>query len=150
VEVFRQHLTNRSSQLAKHSELLSLRFVRPVKPVPLLVAFGMLILSSCDTKDFIVLDALHAGMSQKEARATIASFSFQRDKFLDRPSSGWASDQTSTDLPGRARAVEERLSKRIATVEYYPVHHGLFGFGLLFLFYDGEGRLVHFYRHQIN
>jgi hypothetical protein len=121
-----------------------------MKVVPLLVACQMLILSGCETKDFKVVDALHTGMSKEEAQTTIASFSFQRDKVLDRPASGWASDNTFTDLPGRARAVEERLSRKIATVECYPVHHGLLGFGLLCLFYDEGGRLVHFYRDQIN
>ena len=89
-------------------------------------------------------------MTREEARATIASFSFQRDKALDRPESGWVSDHTFLDLPRHARTVEEKLSKTISTVEHYPVHHGLLGFASLMLFYDESGRLVHFYRDQIN
>jgi hypothetical protein len=117
---------------------------------PFLVVCGALLLSSCDTRDFKVVDALRTGMTREEARATIASFSFQRDKALDRPESGWVSDQTSLDLPRQAREVEEKLSKTISTVEYYPVHHGLLGFADLLLFYDESGHLVHFYRDQIN
>ena len=54
------------------------------------------------------------------------------------------------DLPKRAAAVEERLQRRIGSAEYYPVTHGLLGFGKLFLFYDENGRLVEFYRININ
>ena len=45
---------------------------------------------------------------------------------------------------------ENKIGKKIGTVEYYPVHHGILGFGMLFLFYDSNEKLVYFYRKQIN
>ena len=117
----------------------------------MLLLLGALILPGCVTNDFKVVDALHTGMSKEEAHATIASFSFQREQALVRPKSGWPeSEHTFTDLPGRAHAAESQLKKMISSAEYYPVGHGLFGFGQLFLFYDEQDRVASFYRRQIN
>jgi hypothetical protein len=123
-------------------------FQAPGSPLPLA---ALLLLAGCVTADFKVVDALRFGMTADEARATIASFSFERESALERPDSGWpAADGSFTDLAGRARAREVKLQVIIQRAEYYPVHHGLLGFGQLFLFYDDRGRLVDFYRHQIN
>jgi hypothetical protein len=116
----------------------------------LFLAFLALMVGGCVTKDFKVVDALRAGLTKEEAKATIASFGFERSQALERPASGWASDGTFTNLPSRAHVVEERTKRKIVTAEYYPVGHGLFGAGQLFLFYDEGGRLVDFYRYQIN
>jgi hypothetical protein len=115
-----------------------------------LLIFCALVFSGCVTKDFKVVDALRAGLTKEEAKATIASFGFERSQVLERPASGWASEGTFTNLPSRARVAEERSKKTIATAEYYPVGHGLLGAGQLFLFYGEDGRLVDFYRYQIN
>jgi hypothetical protein len=111
----------------------------------------MVLLSACVTNDFKVVDALRVGMTQDEARSTIASFGFQREEALSRPESGWpVSEKGFTNLPGRAHRIENEQKKRVAITEYYPVHHGLLGFGQLFLFYGTDGRLMKFYRYQIN
>ena len=116
----------------------------------LLFVFLAVLGSGCTAKDFKVVDALRAGLTKEEAKATITSFGFERSEVLERPAAGWISDGTFTNLPLRARVVEERTNKNIATAEYYPVGHGLLGAGQLFLFYDEAGQLVDFYRHQIN
>jgi hypothetical protein len=120
------------------------------KPLLTLLAFALLIGAGCTTDDFKVVDALHTGMSREEARATISAYGFERREFLTRPEAGWSSVQTMMDLPKRAAAIEERRRIPVGSAEYYPVGHGLMGFGELFLFYDVEGRLVEFYRHNIN
>jgi hypothetical protein len=90
-------------------------------------------------------------MSRSQAQEIIASFGFGRKQELERPLEGWPeSDKTFTNLPGRAHAMEKQLQQRVATAEYYPVGHGLLGSGQLFLFYDADGRLIDFYRRQIN
>jgi len=118
--------------------------------IKILLALCALLFSGCVTKDFKVVDALRTGMTKEEAKATIASFGFERRQILDRPAAGWMSDGTFTNLPSRARVAEERAKKKIVTAEYYPVGHGLFGAGQLFLFYGEDGCLVDFYRYQIN
>ena len=119
-------------------------------PLLSLLAFALLIAAGCKTNDFKVVDALHKGMSQEEARATISAYGFERREFLTRPRDGWSSVQTIMNLPKRAAAVEESHRLSVGSAEYYPVGHGLMGFGELFLFYNLEGRLVEFYRHNIN
>jgi len=90
-------------------------------------------------------------MSQTEAKETIASFGFKRELFKARPTDGWpVKDGTFQNLSGRALNVEKRQQQRIESAEVYPVGHGLLGYGLLYLFYGSDGRLVHFYRYQIN
>ena len=121
-----------------------------LKPLPAFLAVAMLIVVGCKTNDFKVVDSLREGMSQEEVRATISAYGFERREFLIRPADGWQNIQTLIDLPKQAAAVEERRRTRIGSAEYYPVHHGLLGFGELFLFYDSDGRLVEFYRHHIN
>lgn len=119
-------------------------------PYALLALFALLF-AGCATNDFKVVDALRVGMTREEAQAAIAAYSFKRDQEFDRPLAGWPeSDSTLTNLPGRARVAEEETKTTIASAECYPVGHGAFGFGQLFLFYDASGRLVHFYRRQIN
>jgi hypothetical protein len=115
-----------------------------------LFAAVLFVVAGCKTNDFKVVDALRVGMSQDEARATISAHGFERREFLTRPTKGWPSVQTVMGLPRRAAAVEERRRTTVESAEYYPVHHGLLGFGELFLFYDSDGRLLEFYRHQIN
>jgi hypothetical protein len=119
-------------------------------PLKLIFIFSALLFSGCATNDFKVVDALRVGITKEEANATIATHGFERSQTLERPASGWISDGTFTNLPSRARAVEERSHQKIVTAEYYPVGHGLFGAGQLFLFYGEDGRLVNFYRYQIN
>ena len=112
---------------------------------------GALALIGCVTDDFKVVDALSEGMTKEQAAKTIASYGFRLESSLNRPEEGWVDEGESfTNLPGRARRVEEELNTVIAVAEYYPVHHGLLGFGQLFLFYDGSERLVKYYRRQIN
>jgi len=121
-----------------------------LKPLFAFLAFAMLIAGGCKTNDFKVVDELRAGMSQEEARSTISAYGFKRAEFLTRPSDGWSSVQTLMGLPKRAAVIEERRRTQVGSAEYFPVGHGLMGFGQLFLFYDSDGRLVEFYRHNIN
>ncbi len=116
----------------------------------LVLVFSALLFGGCTTNDFKVVEALRVGLTKEEAKATIASYGFDRAQMLERPASGWTSDGTFTNLPSRAHATEERSKQKIATAEYYPVGHGLLGAGQLFLFYGEDGRLVNFYRRQIN
>ncbi len=105
----------------------------------------------CVTNDFKVVEALRRGMTQAEAEQTVASFGFRKEQASTRPEGGWPpSDNTFANLPGRARAMEKKLQKGIERAELYPVGHGLLGAGLLFLFYGADGRLMEFYRYQIN
>ena len=46
--------------------------------------------------------------------------------------------------------MELRRGLVIERAEYYPVFHGMLGYGQLFLFYDAGERLVEFYRVNIN
>ena len=92
-------------------------------------------------------------MTAREARSTVETFGFKRSLHERRPSTGWASEDPQhplPNLPGRAKAQEERLGIHFSEVDYYPVSHGLMGFGMLFLFYDTHGRLAHHYRYHIN
>ena len=111
---------------------------------------AILLGGGCKTNDFKVVDALRTGMSQEEARGTISGYGFERGEFLVRPADGWSGAQTTMNLPERTAAVEERRQTRIGSAEYYPVTHGFLGYGQLFLFYDENGRLVEFYRININ
>lgn len=109
------------------------------------------LLVGCVTADFKVVDALRRGMSQAEAQTTIASYGFQREESLSRSESGWpVKRRSSRDLAWRAVLEEHRLKERISLAEYYPVYHGMRGFGELFLFYGEDGKLFSYYRHQIN
>jgi hypothetical protein len=51
---------------------------------------------------------------------------------------------------GSRRPGGDGAGQRVSKVEYYPVYHGILGFGQLFLFYDEDRRLASFYRKQIN
>jgi hypothetical protein len=120
--------------------------------IKILVATCLLLsLMGCTTNDFKVVDALKIGMSKNEARSVIESFSFELETDLTRPASGWGkSDDTFFNLSGRAKQVESEFGIKVLSAEYYPVGHGLFGSGQLFLFYDQNEKLVHCYRKQIN
>jgi hypothetical protein len=117
--------------------------------IPFVLA--LLLLGCCVTNGFKVVDALRIGMSQEEAKSTISSLGFEREQVLERPSGGWPeSDDTFTRLAGRARNVENVKEVTVAAAEYYSVGHGMFGFEELFLFYDDDGKLIDYYRRQIN
>ncbi len=110
-----------------------------------------LILAGCATNDFKVVDALKDGITQAEAKEIIASYGFTVEQSLTRPELGWPdSDESFANLAGRAKRIEAETGLTVATAEYYPVGHGMFGFGQLFLFYDGTGKLLYHYRRQIN
>ena len=118
-----------------------------------LLLLALSLLSGCVTNDLKVVDALHRGMTVREARSTVESFGFKRSLREVRPSGGWASEDPQhplPNLPGRAKYQEEQLAIRISEIDYYPVGHGLMGLGMLFLFYDSHMRLAHYYRYQIN
>jgi len=117
----------------------------------LLLAAAFCASTGCVTNDFKVVDALRPGMNQAEAMETIASYGFKREAAKTKPSGGWPEeDGTMSNLTGRALAMETKILKNIETAEVYPVHHGLLGYGLLYLFYDANGTLVEFYRRQTN
>lgn len=121
----------------------------PSKALPVIAS--LFTLAGCATKDFKVVDALEKGITQAEAKEIISSYGFTVEQSLTRPEAGWpASDDTFVNLPGRAKRVEEQQESVVSKAEYYPVGHGMFGFGQLFLFYNAEGKLLHFYRYQIN
>ncbi len=119
------------------------------KIVALLAA---LLLVGCVTKDFKVVDALHAGMAPEEARAAIQAYGFALGGAIDRATSGWPKEREKAfaDTGWRAGREEERTGKRIVRAEYYPVGHGFLGAGELYLFYGEDERLISFYRYQIN
>jgi hypothetical protein len=89
-------------------------------------------------------------MTSAEAHANIAAYGFHRAEYLVRPGGGWSEIETSMGLPKRAAAVEGHLGKQVASAEFYPVFHGMLGYGHLFLFYDENNRLLEFYRVNIN
>lgn len=118
---------------------------------PLLTAIAAFLFAGCVTNDFKVVDALKIGMSPEEAQATIKSFGFSLQQSLPRPTSGWPAERKTFDATDwRAGREEARTGMRVSLVEFYPVGHGLFGAGQLFLFYGDDGRLMNFYRYQIN
>jgi len=117
----------------------------------IIISVFALFLAGCTTADFKVVDAIKPGMSAVEAKAVINSYGFEVGKSEARPAQGWPSEREDfTALGWRAGQAEKQLSKRITLSEYYPVGHGLFGAGQLFLFYGEDGRLLDFYRYQIN
>jgi hypothetical protein len=119
--------------------------------IKLLLAVAGLLFSGCVTNDFKVVDALKPGMSPGEAQATIKSFGFALDQSLPRPTNGWPAERKTFDATDwRAGREEARTGKKVSLVEFYPVGHGLLGAGQLFLFYGEDGRLMNFYRYQIN
>ena len=115
------------------------------------LACSVFVVAGCVTKDFKVVDALHLGMSPDEAKSVIQAYGFQMAESLDRPAEGWPQEkETFVDARWRAGREEVRADKRVSRVEFYPVGHGLLGAGQLFLFYGEDGRLMNFYRYQIN
>lgn len=124
----------------------------PRTSLPRLLIFAVVLLvGGCVTNDFKVVDALKIGMSQDEAQTVIRAYGFSRAETLQRPAGGWPSERkafVATDW--RAGREESRAGQRISKVDFYPVGHGLFGAGQLFLFFGEDGRLVNFYRYQIN
>lgn len=122
--------------------------MKRILAVLLVVVLG---LAGCATpNDFKVVEALHVGMTRAEAEQAIQQYGFKRQEAVVRPSGGWTNIQTSMNLPERAAAVELRRGLVIERAEYYPVFHGMLGYGQLFLFYDAGERLVEFYRVNIN
>jgi len=116
-----------------------------------LLASMVFLLGGCVTNDFKVVEALKLGMSPEEAQATIKSFGFTLAQSLPRPARGWPAERKTFEATGwRAGEEEARTGQRVSLVEYYPVGHGLMGAGQLFLFYGDDGRLINFYRYQIN
>jgi hypothetical protein len=117
----------------------------------LLTVLSALLLGGCVTKDFKVVDALKVGMSPTEAQTTIRSYGFSLAESLRRPADGWPAERKAFAATAwRAGREEARTGKPVSFVEYYPVGHGILGAGQLFLFYGEDGRLMHFYRYQIN
>lgn len=111
----------------------------------------LLLLVGCTTNDFKVVDALQRGMTQKEAQAIIADYGFEKAESLNRPADGWSeSEESFTNLSGRAGRIEKEQKVTVEKADYYPVSHGFLGFGQLFLFFDKDGRLIEYYRRQIN
>lgn len=107
--------------------------------------------TGCVTNDFKVVDALHKGMSREEADTVINSYGFKLGETWTRPAEGWTDDSHSHKKPHlRAQSVEAQFRTRVERLDYYPVQHGILGFGWLFLFYDEGEVLIDFYRHQIN
>ncbi len=115
-----------------------------------LLLLATLTLSACVTNDFKVVDALQVGMSPEQAQSTIASFGFERKEVRQRPADGWPETEAGRPMSVRAFHAEKELGQRIEAIEYYPVYHGLLGFGELYLFYDENQHLAKFYRYQIN
>lgn len=138
-----------SASDARHRRKLSRTWLPRLLCAGFLFAFA---LSGCVTNDFKVVDALRVGMTPEEAEATIKSYGFTRTEAIDRPDGGWPTEaKTFIGAVGwRAGRQEAHTGKRVRRVEYYPVTHGLLGFGELFLFYGDDGKLMDFYRHQIN
>jgi hypothetical protein len=123
--------------------------MRLLLPFIFLCALGLL--CGCVSADFKVVDALRTGMTEAEAQSAIASFGFQRNEHLIRPPNGWPAERGDfTALAWRAGMIETQKNQIVAIAEYYPVHHGFVGAGQLFLFYDANGKLLEFYRYQIN
>ena len=116
--------------------------------VGLLVA---LINVSCTAPSFKAIDQLELGMSKPEARTVMAAYGlFPRD-VVKRPKAGWPKKGPRWMDPRRWAAEREvKLSREISSGEAYDAHHGLLGFGVVLLFYDGSGRLMDKYRYQIN
>lgn len=117
----------------------------------ILVPVFILVLAGCVTNDFKVVEALKEGITASEAKEIITSYGFTIEQSLSRPEEGWhETDESFVNLPGWAKRIEEEKRSIVSKAEYYPVGHGMFGFGQLFLFYDEEGKLLYHYRRQIN
>jgi len=115
------------------------------------IALAVITLSGCVTNDFAVVNALRPGMTREEASQAIGSYGFQRESVASRPGDGWSPSRDGfAELSYRAGAMEKHLQKTIYSAETYPVTHGVLGYGILYLFYDADGRLMEFYRRQIN
>lgn len=123
-----------------------------MKPTNLIILSLLLaLLMGCVSADFKVVDALKPGMTGAEAVETIRAYGFDRAEKIARPANGWPNERADfVSTAWRAGRMEEQKKEEISVVEYYPVHHGLLGAGQLFLFYDKQGRLLDFYRYQIN
>lgn len=117
----------------------------------ILTPFFFLVLGGCVTNDFKVVEALKEGITQAEAKEIITSYGFTIEQSITRPEKGWPdTDESFVNLPGRVKRIEEEKRSIVSKAEYYPVSHGMVGFGQLFLFYDEEGKLLYHYRRQIN
>lgn len=121
---------------------------RATKVIPVICIF---LLGGCATNDFKVVDALRIGESPEEVQAAIKSCSFKKTESFLRPIAGWPSDRKgSEETAWRAGRLEAQSGTKVSAVELYPIHHGLLGYGHLYVFYGEDGRLVNFYRRQIN
>lgn len=122
-------------------------------PTRLAAPVALVALAGCATSaDFQAVGALRAGQTQAEARGAIEAHGFKdpKDEVL-RPAAGWpAQGKGFFDTAHRAGLAEQKLGTRIASAEAYPVHHGLLGYGWIYLFYDEAGKLASYYRLQIN
>lgn len=116
----------------------------------------MFLFVGCRTNDFRAYESVRTGMARDEARAAFTKYGFQLEDSQIRPANGWPSAEgatfglASSGLPQRARLVEQQLGTNVASADYFPIGHGLFGFSRVFLFYNSDNHLVNFYRHQIN
>lgn len=117
-----------------------------------IIPFLALILSGCTTNDFRAIDSLHEGLTQRQARESIEKFGFtSHESEVERPASGWPEKgEGYFDVGWRAGLAEKNIHKPISFAEAYPVSHGLLGYGWIYLFYDADKTLIHYYRLQIN
>jgi hypothetical protein len=117
-----------------------------------LITFLALLFCGCTTNDFRAVDSLREGISQAQAQESIERFGFaSREPEVTRPEAGWTEKgQGYFDVAWRAGVVEKKIQKPIHYAEAYPVSHGFLGYGWIYLFYDSDRVLVHYYRLQIN
>jgi len=125
---------------------------RSMKTIPCSSIVACLSLfAGCVTNDFKVVEALEIGLEMSEVETVVAAYGFNKEQSLTRPDDGWPeTDDSYTNLAGRAEVVEDSKGIEIHQADYYPVGHGFLGYGWLFTFFDQDGKLVHYYRKQIN
>ena len=116
----------------------------------LLLLLSIVCLTGCKTNDFRIVEEIQKGMSKETVHSKCSAYGFESRERLIRPDEGWSAIKTFMDLPEQAAAIEKQLNITVKSAEYYPVTHGVFGYGQLFVFYDEKDQVVDFYRVQIN